>query len=158
MPTELQVIRANEFVCIDPNRHLNFQASKEALHVLAVACRLRNIDRAMLDLRSLPIPARRLFTPSELAALVETFREAGFSRQQRLAVLYRRDPFGGARLFAFISIMRGWQVRAFSDFEQAFLWLSQEKPDKQFKLRGKEIPIHFREPVRKQTSATSRNA
>src|SRR5688572_11556756 len=146
MPTELQIIRANEFVALDPHRHLDFQATREALHVLAVACRLRGIHRAMLDLRTLPIPARRLFTPSELAALVETFREVGFSRQQRLAILYRSDPHGGARLFAFISTVRGWLVRAFSDFERAFLWLSEEKATgKQLKLRGEEIPIHFRE-------------
>jgi hypothetical protein len=152
MPTELQIIRAQEFVRLDPHNHLDFQTSKAALHVLAAACRIRGIHRAMLDLRTLPIPAKRLFKPSEMAALVETFREVGFSRQQRLAVLYRRDPFGGARLFAFIGIMRGWHVRAFSDFEKAFLWLSEEKekPDKQSKHRGQEIPIQFRE--HKQTS------
>jgi len=144
MPTELQIIRANEFLRLDPHRHLNFEASKEALRVLAVACRLRGIDRAMLDLRTLPIPAKRLFTTTELAALVDTFREAGFTRQQRLAVLYRRDPHGGARMFAFISFMRGWQVRAFSEFEAAFVWLSEVK-EKRPTLRGQSIPVAFRE-------------
>src|SRR5262245_50184477 len=127
MPTELQIISASEFIRLDPQRHLDFESSKEALRVLAVACRLRGIDRAMLDLRGLPTPARRLFTTAQLAALVDTFREAGFSRQQRLAVLYRRDPHGGARMFAFIGFMRGWQVRAFSEFEPAFAWLSEAK-------------------------------
>src|SRR6185295_5466647 len=63
---------------------------------------------------------------AQLAALVGTFREAGFTRQHKLAVLYRTDPHRGARLFAFISIMRGWQVRAFADFEEALLWLSED--------------------------------
>ena len=153
MPTELQIIRANEFVCLDPRRHLDFEASKEALQVLAVACRLRGIERAMLDLRALPIPAARLFTTAELAALVGTFREAGFTRDDRLAVLYRRDPHGGARMFAFIALMRGWQVRAFADFEQAFVWLSEVK-ERRPTLRGKEIPIHFRQP--RQTSGRLR--
>jgi hypothetical protein len=145
MPTELQIIRASEFIRLDPQRHLDFESSKEALRVLAVACRLRGIDRAILDLRGLPIPARRLFTTAELAALVGTFREAGFTRQHRLAVLYLRDPHGGARMFAFISFMRGWQVRAFSEFEPAFVWLS-EKKDKRPALRGRSVPIEFREP------------
>jgi len=142
MPTEIQIIRANEFVCLDPQRHLDFQASKEALQVLAVACRLRGIDRAMLDLRALPIPVKRLFTTAELAALVGSFHEAGFTRQHRLAVLYRRDPHGGARMFAFIGFMRGWQVRAFSEFEAAFVWLSEAK-EKRPSLRGRAVPINF---------------
>jgi hypothetical protein len=87
-----------------------------------------------------------LFTPSELAALVGTFREAGFSRRQKLAVLYRSDPHHGARMFAFISIMRGWHVRAFGDFEQTLFWLSEEKTSP--RERGEqEIPIQF--PKRK---------
>jgi hypothetical protein len=127
MPLELQIIRANEFVRAGPREQLNFKASKEALAQLAQACRKRGVDCALLDLRELPIPPKPLFTPSELAALVGTFREAGFSRRQRLAVLYRTDPHHGARMFAFISTLRGWHVQAFDDFEKALLWLSEEE-------------------------------
>lgn len=144
MPTELQIISANEFVRLDPQRHLDFEASKEALRVLAVACHVRGTERAMLDLRTLPIPAKRLFTTAQLADLVGTFREAGFTPQHRLAVLYRRDPFGGARMFAFIGFMRGWQVRAFPEFEPAFMWLSEPK-EKRAARRGQSVPIRFRE-------------
>ena len=143
MPTELQIIRASEFVRMDPHGHLNLDTSRQALQVLAVACRLRGIDRAMLDLRALPIPAKKLFTTAELAALVGTFREAGFTRQHRLAVLYQRDPHGGARMFAFIAMLRGWQVRAFAEFEQAFAWLSEVK-EKRPTLRGQSVPIRFK--------------
>jgi hypothetical protein len=145
MPTELQIIRASEFIRLDPQRHFDFQMSKEALRLLAVACRLRGIDRAMLDLRALPIPARRLFTTAELTALIGTFREAGFTPQHRLAVLYQRDPHGGARMFAFIGLMRGWQVRAFSEFEAALVWLSEAREKRRPTLPGRSIPIHFRE-------------
>jgi hypothetical protein len=127
MPLELQIIRASEFVRLGARDHLDFKASKEALQQLAQACRKRGVDRALLDLREIPIPPKPLFTPQELAALVETFREAGFARHQRLAVLYRSDPHHGARTFAFISTLRGWQVRAFEGFEEALLWLSEEK-------------------------------
>ena len=145
MPLELQIISASEFVRVGTQGHLNFEASKQALAVLAQACRKRGVDRALLDLRALPIPTRPLFTSSELALLVGTFREAGFGRHQRLAVLYRSDPHGGARTFAFISRLRGWQVRAFGDFEEAFVWLSEEKqrrsqPDEQ------QIPIKIAQP------------
>ena len=142
MPLELHIIRASEFVRVSPQGHLDFESSKEALALLAHACRKRAVDRALLDLRALPTPPKPLFTPSELAALVGTFREAGFSRRQKLAVLYRSDPHRGARLFALISSMRGWQVRAFEDFEQALYWLSKEKPAPRPPVE-QEIPIHF---------------
>jgi hypothetical protein len=127
MPIELQIIRANEFIRAGARGVVNFEASKVTLHQLAQACRKRGVDRALLDLRELPMPSKPAFTPTELAALVGTFREAGFSRNQKLAVLYRTDPHHGARMFAFISSMRGWKVRAFNDFEQALFWLSAEE-------------------------------
>ena len=101
----------------------------------------------------LPVPAKRLFTPAELATLVGTFREAGFSRQQRLAVLYQKDPHHGARLFAFISTMRGWQVRAFSDFEDALLWLSEITADRRHQAGepASTIPITRRKVETKGT-------
>ena len=142
MPIELQIIRASEFVCLNPSGLLDFEASKEALAVLARACRKRGIGRAMLDIRALPMPVRPQFTGSDLAALIGTFREAGFARHDRLAVLYKSDPHGGARMFAFLGIMRGWRVRAFGDFEEAILWLSQETR-KRIERGEEEVPIHL---------------
>ena len=141
MPVELHIIRASEFIRVGPSGHLDLEGSRELLKVMAAACHTRGIHRALLDLRALPVPAKRLFTPADLAALVGTFREAGFSRQQRLAVLYQNDPHKGARLFAFIGTMRGWQVRAFSDFEEALLWLSDGTPVKRAHSGEKKIPV-----------------
>ena len=107
MPLELQIIRANEFVRLGPEELLDLQETKKVLQSLAQACRKRGIDRALMDLRHLPVPDKPLFTPTQLAALVDTFREAGVTEGQRLAILYREDPFHGARMFAFISAMRG---------------------------------------------------
>src|SRR5262245_18884626 len=126
MPVELQVIRASEFVRLDPHEHLDFEASKQALEAIAQACVKRGLCRAVLDLRALPIPAKPIFTKNELAALVVIFRDAGFAKQQRLAILYQHDIHGGIRDFAFISRMRQMQVQAFTDFEAALQWLSDE--------------------------------
>jgi hypothetical protein len=140
MAVELQIIRAREFVSLDADEHLDFEASKEALQSLAEACVKRGLERAMLDLRDIPAPPKPMFTPTQLAALVRTFWQAGFGSRQRLAVLYREDPYGGARLFAFIGRIHGWQVRAFTDFEEAFLWLSKQR-DGPCGFREDEVPI-----------------
>jgi hypothetical protein len=155
MPFELQIIRATEFVRIGPQGRLDFKSSKETLATLAQACRKRGLDRALVDLRSLPVPAKPLFTPAELAELVGTFREVGFGPRQWLAVLYRSDPHHGARTFAFISRMRGWRVRAFEDFEAALLWLSAAEPEKRSHLKGQSIPIQFTDP-RKEIARAAR--
>ena len=140
MPLELQVIRASEFVRLDADDLLDLEASKEALRSLAQACRKRGLDCAMLDLRTLPVPARPQFNMTELVALVGTFREAGFTRQQRLAILYRHDVHGGVRNFAFISRLRGLQVQAFNEFEGALLWLSSE-PAGRAARSEREVPV-----------------
>jgi hypothetical protein len=145
MPFELQVISATEFVRIGPQGRLDFKTSRETLAKLAQSCRTRGLDCALLDLRSLPVPVRPLFTPADLAELVETFREVGFGPRQRLAVLYRSDPHGGARTFAFISRMRGWRVRAFENFESALLWLSSSETVRRSPLKGHTIPIQITE-------------
>jgi hypothetical protein len=149
MPLDLEIIRASEFVRVGASGQLDFEASKRALQLIAAACRKRGIDRAILDLRSLPIPGKPIFTRRDLAALVETFHEAGFEQEQRLVVLYRDDPHHGVRKFAFIGTMQGWQVRAFSDFEKALLWLSQENPSENepdepsipVRRIGKKVPV-----------------
>jgi hypothetical protein len=123
MPIDLQVIRASDFVCLDAGDHLNFEDSRKALQGLATTCRKRGLNRAMLDLRELPVLDRPRFTNAELAELVCAFRDAGFSRHQRLAVLYRQDVYGGVRKFTFFSRMRGLQVQAFHEFEDAMSWL-----------------------------------
>lgn len=154
MPIALHVIRASEFVCLDTDEHLDFEASKKALQGLAHACRKRGLDRAMLDLRGLPVLPRPHFTPTQLAALVGTFREAGFTRQQRLAVLYQHDVHGGIRNFTFFSRMRGMHVQAFRDFERAMFWLSEDhNPDD----LGPAVPIPIvkREPKKKPAGLTA---
>jgi hypothetical protein len=140
MPIELQVIRASEFIRLDARARLNLEQSQKVLQALAFACRKRGLDRAMLDLRALPLQPKPQFTPTELATLVSTFREAGFTRQQRLAVLYQSDIYGGVRTFAFISRMRGLRVQAFTDFERALQWLSEEQENRIQERQG-AVPI-----------------
>lgn len=140
MPLELQIIRAAEFVRLGALGELDFQKSKQALASLASACRKRCLDRALLDVRELPVPDRPRFTVAELAALVGTFRGAGFGPRQRLAVLYKTDPHRGARRFAFIGRLKGWQVRAFASFDEALLWLSEESSPRP-ERGGRRVPI-----------------
>ena len=127
MPLELQIIRAREFIRLGASGQFDLDASRKALASLARACRKRGIDQALLDLRAFQLGPTPKFSPSDLASLVGTFREIGFTHEQRLAVLYTADPHRRARLFAFIGTLRGWNVAAFDSFEKALLWLAGEE-------------------------------
>jgi hypothetical protein len=156
MPITLDIIRANEFIRLDAKEHLDFEASKQVLEGLALACRKRGLDRAMVDLRMLPAPARPQFTANELAVLVGTFHAAGFSRKQRLAIVYRQDIHGGIRTFAFLGKLRGLQVQAFDDFEDALQWLSWGYEDFAQQQRGAAVPIVKREAKKRTVDAHAR--
>jgi hypothetical protein len=156
MPITLDIIRASEFVRLDARERLDFEASKHVLEGLAFACRKRGLDRAMLDLRMVPALARPHFTANELADLVGTFHAAGFSRKQRLAIVYRQDTHGGIRTFAFLGKMRGLQVQAFDDFEDALQWLSGEYEESAEQHRGAAVPIVKREAKKRMVEASAR--
>jgi len=148
MPQELQIIRASEFIRFGVHGHFDLAASKAALADVALACRKRGIDQAMIDLRALHPGPKPVFSPADLAELVNSFRAAGFTHRDRLAVLYHSDPHHRARLFAMLSTMHGYAVRAFADFEEALLWLSgsQEAGTRRRQSPGeKPVPVRFSE-------------
>lgn len=153
MPIELQVIRASEFVRLDANEHLDFEASAEALQAMAAACRKRGLGSALLDLRAVPVPDKPLFTTKEIAALVLKFRDAGFTREQRLAVLYHQDVYGGIRDFAFISRLGGLRVQAFHEFEAALQWLSEAEESSAECHQG-EVPVPITKPQKEIKKVT----
>src|SRR5262245_1640394 len=112
MPSELQIIRAPEFIRLDAHGQPDLEASRAVLAKLAAACRKRGINQALLDVRDV----RTQLTPSDFASLVRSFQEIGFTQPQRLAILHSGDQHHRARMFALISVLRGWSVRAFGDF------------------------------------------
>jgi hypothetical protein len=155
MPVELQVIRASEFVCFDADKHLDFEASQKVLQGLVMACRKRGLDRAMLDLRDLPILPKPHFTPEQMAVLAGTFLDAGFSKHQRLAILYSHDIHGGIRNFTLFSRLRGLQVQAFQQYESAIHWLWEQKKSAE-PPHGAYVPITEREAKKRQGHLSNR--
>ncbi len=139
MPVELQIIRASEFVRMGGEGKFDLPASCAVLAHLAQACKRRGVQRALLDARR----ARAELSPAELASLVNVLHEFGFAKCQRLAILHSGDRYHRARLFAFISRMKGWNVRAFGNFEDALCWLSvyEDKPRPKASATSKPVYV-----------------
>jgi hypothetical protein len=147
MPLELQIIHSSEFIQMNAHGHFDLASSKVALANLALASRKRGIQLALLDLRALQFGPKPVFSPADLAELVATFRKVGFSSGHRLAVLYRSDPYHRARLFAFLSTIHGWSVKAFGDYEAALLWLSSNPEHASKRARSpqeKQVPVRIK--------------
>ncbi|HVV00300.1 MAG TPA: STAS/SEC14 domain-containing protein [Verrucomicrobiae bacterium] len=154
MSMELQIIRAADFIRLGPKGKIDLEISRRYLRNLAQACRRRGISRALIDIRAVEVPPTPRLRPMDYSSLISAFGELGFSRSDRVAVLYSKDPHHGARMFAFIGKARGWQVRAFDDFETAIAWLSEKgeiavdpwKKDRRVRIetrnepRGRRIP------------------
>lgn len=159
MPIELQIIRLSDFARVGVDGHLDFAASKLALAELACACQKRGIHQAMLDLRGFKPASAPIFSPADLASLVYTFHEMGFRKKHRLAILYSADPHHRVHLFAFIGRMRGWNVAAFDNFEEALFWLAGTRTDELDILAamGQTVPVKIQErPVRARKSHNGR--
>jgi hypothetical protein len=145
MPLELQIIRASEFIRLGAHGQHDLASSREILKQLAGACRRRGIDRALLDLRDLHPGATPMLSREDLASLVNTFCDIGFSDRLRLVLLYSADPHHRARMFALMSILHGWNVKASENFEEALFWLSQEEAEEQKEPGAQEVPVRAKQ-------------
>jgi hypothetical protein len=154
MPLELQIIRASEFIRLGTPGQLDLESSREIIQQLARACQRRGIDRALLDLREVRPGDTPMLSRKELASLINTFCSSGFSDRLRLVLLYSSDPHHRARMFALISILRGWNVKASDNFEEAVHWLSEEQDaDDRTNPKSQEVPVRktreLSEPARR---------
>ena len=150
---QLEIIRPAEFIRVGAQGRFDLAASKTALAIVAAACRKRGIQHAVLDLRTLQPGPKPVFTTADLAELVNTFPEVGFTRRLRLAILYRSDPHKRARLFAFLSTLHGWSVRALGDLEQALLWFSRsDEPPGEARPQSGRVPAELAIPIRDSSS------
>src|SRR5258708_3894879 len=111
MSTEVQIIRAREFIQLDTQNHLDLEASRSSLKARADACREMGHKRILLDVRR---PDGGL-APTDLAILVRAFCDVGFSGEQRLAVLHSSDQAYLADMFASLSALQGWKMQAFGE-------------------------------------------
>jgi hypothetical protein len=122
MPCDIEVIHAGDFMKVGAHGRYDLASSRRALANLAATMLNRGFDRALLDLRDV---ASNALSATELFSLASTFKEAGFEHRHRVAVLHRYDRMGNADFFAMVVAEKGFNVRAFDSFEDAFLWLAE---------------------------------
>ena len=130
MPFNLQIIRPSDFIRLNGKGEYDQEETRTALRNIATTCILSGIDRAMIDVRD----ARSDMQMEDLRELAMKFKEMGFRKHHRLAILHRSTsgerveffamrPGERAEFFAMCASQSGWNVQAFDDFERAMEWL-----------------------------------
>lgn len=123
MPTDLHIVRTNDFIRQNAHGEFDFATSLAELEMLAKACVSRGIHHALLDVRDM----QGELSTTELYQLAKAFSTMGFGPGHCLAVLHRY--FGKrAEIFATFAEERGMNVRAFVDFEEAINWFGTALP------------------------------
>jgi hypothetical protein len=120
MPYDLYVVKTSDFLRLDADGRFNKAQTRQVLEGIAKTCVERGVNAALLDVRD----ARGEMSLTDLYELACTFNEMGFRHDHRLAILH---PFHGERaeFFALCAAQRGWQVRAFLEYEEAMDWFAE---------------------------------
>jgi hypothetical protein len=120
MPYDIRIIRSEEFIRLDAQGIIDLPISQRLMSDAIWACVHSKIGRVLLDLRK----ATAHLTAAQLAALAEACRTMSLPHEDRIAILTTpEDEFKRAAFLARCVRDQGWNLAAFSDFEQAFDWL-----------------------------------
>ena len=121
MPANIRIIHAHDFMKATPEGWLDRQQSmKLLLEIASVAPKLTNFH-VILDTRKAQSGLTEIdlwFLASELS---DNFRDV--SQSPRMAVLCPTERFNQAEFFALCAKNRGFNISAFTSFEDAYEWL-----------------------------------
>lgn len=122
MAHDIRIVSVNDFVRTDVSGNLDLAATRQVLKEIAAVCTAKTHYHVLLDNRE----AHTKMTLAEVFEVACSLREIGLGIHNRLAIL--APPvldFDRAGFFETVAQNRGFQVRAFRDFEKAFDWLME---------------------------------
>ena len=122
MPANIRVIRSKDFIRARPDGHADLEKGEQLLKDLAVAGQGMGDYDILVDTRDVSgyLSAPDLFTlASQLARYRQTFA-------RRTAILCPLERFDHARFFSLCAENRGFNMHAFSSYEEAMEWLLGE--------------------------------
>jgi hypothetical protein len=119
MPTNVKIIRSHDFVRARPDGHAYLDKAEELLHEIAQAGHGLEDFEVLVDTRDVSgeLSATDLWT---LAERLIRYRGA-FA--QRTAILCPLERFDHARFFALCAEHNGFNIQAFSSYEEAMEFL-----------------------------------
>ncbi|MGA2158627.1 MAG: hypothetical protein WB588_01785 [Dehalococcoidia bacterium] len=123
MATDIRIIHAYDFIKATPEGKLDFEKSKKLLLEIASATGPVVDYDIILDTRKAQVEMS-VAELWHLAVEISNFPKV-FSR--RTAVLCPIEPFDDAEFFALCARNRGFQIKAFTSFEDTIEWLTENR-------------------------------
>ena len=122
MAVEVRIIPITEFLRADVSGTL-METSLILLCDLIAACKEHNVDRILIDTRE----ATSNTSVLDVWTLARKLTYSGL--RARVAVVNRpKDGFDRGAFLELCAMNRGYELKAFRDFEAAFTWLNEGQP------------------------------
>ncbi|WP_173051032.1 hypothetical protein [Nitrospira sp. KM1] len=124
MACDIRIIPVKEFLRTDISGVIDLRASRELLGDLMTVCLHKKMDRILIDSREASSNA----STTDVWTLANDLGRLGVSREYRVAILnLPKDDFDRGAFLELCASNRGYQLRAFRDFEEAFKWLTSDE-------------------------------
>jgi len=125
MAYDVRVIPIREFMKTDIKGELDVVATRDTLSKIMAACKGENMTRILIDCRE----ASTHSTLTDVWTMARDLGTLGVTHENRVAILNRpKDGFDRGAFLELCATNRGYQLRAFREFEPAFAWLTSEQP------------------------------
>ncbi|MBN2185581.1 MAG: hypothetical protein JW746_09660 [Candidatus Krumholzibacteriota bacterium] len=120
MAGKVKIIRARDFLNIDADGILDFEMSKEILIKIALAKKPPADFEVLIDLRDAELDLSTM----DVWYLVDELGKHHEAFQRKMALLTSSgSAFDRVEFFETCAVNRGFEVEAFTDFEEAINWL-----------------------------------
>ena len=119
MTAKIRIIHAHDFLKATPEGKLDFEESKRILLKIASVVVPQDDYELIIDTRK----AHSVMSPTNLWHLAKEISTFGEKFRRKTAVICPRERFDQAKFFELCSYNRGYQINAFTSYEDAIDWL-----------------------------------
>ena len=119
MPHQVKVIHASDFIRAKPEGEFDLEASERLLGDIAKAGETLEDFEILVDVRS----AQGVMSATDLWSLAERLVRYRNTFARKTAILCPMEKFDRARFFALCAENRGFNIQAFTVYEEAMEWL-----------------------------------
>jgi len=119
MPVKIRIIHAQDFLKATPAGELDFEESKRILLKIAAIVVPQDDYELIIDTRK----AHSVMSPTDLWQLAKEISTFGEKFRRKTAVICPRERFNQAQFLELCSFNRGYDIHAFTSYEDAIDWL-----------------------------------
>jgi hypothetical protein len=121
MPHDIRLIHINDFLRTHASGTIDLETSKQVLRDIVAACREHPNHNVLIDSRE----TTNHMSALEVWQVAASLEKSGLDPEIRLAIVNDpKDAFDRADFFETCAANRGFNIRAFRDFEKALYWLA----------------------------------